>query len=69
MPDACPKAVCYKCRAIYSGWSLTQRETCDCEGKLHFNSPYNIIIGYLKAGRRNKEQEEEHEIWTRNNPG
>ncbi|MBA7707276.1 hypothetical protein ES703_116145 [subsurface metagenome] len=45
-----PKAVCYKCGNRYSGWSLAQRETCDCGGKLIINFPYDTIIGYVKRG-------------------
>ncbi|MBA7684840.1 hypothetical protein ES703_93253 [subsurface metagenome] len=50
MPDNCPKAICQSCGRRYSGWSLAQRETCDCGGKLIIDFPYSAIIAYVKAG-------------------
>lgn len=46
-----PRAKCWKCGRQYSGWSLAKRETCECGGKLIIDFPYNILIGYARAGR------------------
>lgn len=48
----CPKAVCYTCGNRYSGWSLMQRGKCDCGGKLYVGFPYNVIIGWVRAGNQ-----------------
>jgi len=53
-----PKAICQSCNKKFSGWSLAQRESCDCGGKLIIDFPYNQIIGYIKAGNRNEQKEE-----------
>jgi len=49
-----PKAVCRSCGRQYGGWGLAQREACDCGGKLIISSPYDVIIGYVKTGKRNE---------------
>ena len=48
---SCPKAICQSCGKEYSGWSLAQRNTCDCGGKLIVNFPYGVITGFVKGGR------------------
>jgi len=52
-----PRATCQSCLSRYTGWGLAQREKCDCGGKLVIDFPYNYLIGYLRAGGRNKKQE------------
>jgi len=53
MPDSVvPCAVCQACGRRYSGWSLAQREGCDCGGRLIVSFPYNVIIGFVKAGKK-----------------
>jgi len=47
--DICPKAICSSCGKRYSGWSLVQRESCDCGGKLIINFPYDVLIGFVKS--------------------
>ncbi len=54
MGSICPKAICQSCGHQYSGFGLAQRETCNCGGKLIVTFPYNVIIGYVQAGRQKK---------------
>lgn len=31
---------------------MAERETCDCGGKLIVNSSYDVVLSYVKGGRR-----------------
>ena len=45
----CPKAICPYCGQYYSGWSLAQRDYCDCGRKLMVFWPYDVILSFVKA--------------------
>lgn len=56
---SCPRAICQSCGRHYTGWDLVERESCtDCGGKLVIEFADNYLIGYVRAGKRNKRQEE-----------
>lgn len=45
----CPKAVCLKCGERHSGWSLAEKTTCECGGKLLIDPNYDVVIGFVRS--------------------
>ena len=49
---SCPAARCQGCARRHSGWHLVEKVTCECGGKLVIDFPYDVLIGYVRAGNR-----------------